>query len=107
MLQIFVHRGNSYERLSDFQSRLMDQFPNAKLLTKLTAPEEETQQSPEQREKNKLDQLYIYIYIEIASDTSNENGCDFFFFLMRLFLLTLDTIDILYLVHLCSNLNKV
>lgn len=47
-LQIFVHRGNGFERLSEFQSRLLDQFPNAELLTKLTPPEEEMQQSPEQ-----------------------------------------------------------
>uniref|UniRef100_A0A6A7FSL4 Dedicator of cytokinesis protein 1 isoform X2 n=2 Tax=Hirondellea gigas TaxID=1518452 RepID=A0A6A7FSL4_9CRUS len=46
--KIFVHRGNGFERLSEFQSRLLDQFPNAELLTKLTPPEQDKQESPEQ-----------------------------------------------------------
>lgn len=46
--KIFVHRGDGYERLSDFQNRMLGQFPNAELLTKLTPPERAKQESAEQ-----------------------------------------------------------
>ncbi|XP_059050512.1 dedicator of cytokinesis protein 1 [Achroia grisella] len=34
----FVYRGNEYEQLADFTERLMDEWPNAEVLTKLDAP---------------------------------------------------------------------
>uniref|UniRef100_T1IIV8 Dedicator of cytokinesis protein 1 n=1 Tax=Strigamia maritima TaxID=126957 RepID=T1IIV8_STRMM len=39
--KVFIYRGKEYERLSDFSSHLQNQFPNAKLLTKLAPPDNE------------------------------------------------------------------
>lgn len=46
--QVFVYRGNGYERLGDFTSRILDQFPNAELMKKLTPPSDEVKESPQQ-----------------------------------------------------------
>ena len=43
-----MYRGNGYERLGDFQSRILDQFPNAELMKKLTPPSDEVKESPQQ-----------------------------------------------------------
>ena len=36
--KVFVYRGRGFERLPDFQSRLLDQFPTAELMTSLSPP---------------------------------------------------------------------
>ncbi|XP_068248217.1 dedicator of cytokinesis protein 1 isoform X5 [Palaemon carinicauda] len=46
--KVFVYRGNGYERLGDFTSRILDQFPNAELMKKLTPPSDEVKESPQQ-----------------------------------------------------------
>ncbi|XP_063609034.1 dedicator of cytokinesis protein 1-like isoform X2 [Penaeus indicus] len=46
--RVFVYRGNGYERLGDFTSRILDQFPNAELMKKLTPPSDEVKESPQQ-----------------------------------------------------------
>lgn len=43
-----MYRGNGYERLGDFTSRILDQFPNAELMKKLTPPSDEVKESPQQ-----------------------------------------------------------
>ena len=47
--KVFVYRGRGYERLPEFQSRILDQFPMAELMTKLSPPSE--------AEMNQLGQL--------------------------------------------------
>lgn len=37
----FIYRGKEYERLSEFNTRLLNQFPNAQLMSKLGAPGDE------------------------------------------------------------------
>ena len=44
--KIYIYRGNGYERLADFQSRILDQFPNAEFITK--APSDNAKESAEQ-----------------------------------------------------------
>ncbi|XP_075232677.1 dedicator of cytokinesis protein myoblast city [Lycorma delicatula] len=44
----FVYRGKEYERLSDFCSRTLNQFPNAELLSRLTPPSTDITESPNQ-----------------------------------------------------------
>ncbi|KAL1415726.1 hypothetical protein MTO96_006604 [Rhipicephalus appendiculatus] len=46
--KVFVYRGKEYERLSDFSTRLLNQFPNAILLTKLTIPGNDVTESQSQ-----------------------------------------------------------
>ncbi|XP_069941837.1 dedicator of cytokinesis protein 1 isoform X2 [Cherax quadricarinatus] len=46
--KVFVYRGNGFERLADFTSRILDQFPNAELMKKLTPPSYEVKESPQQ-----------------------------------------------------------
>ncbi|XP_076042771.1 dedicator of cytokinesis protein 1-like isoform X4 [Oratosquilla oratoria] len=46
--KVFVYRGHGYERLSDFTTRIMDQFPNAEMMKKLTPPSNEVKDSPQQ-----------------------------------------------------------
>lgn len=54
--KVFVYRGKEYERLSDFSTRLLNQFPNAILLTKLTIPGNDVTESQSQYlQINKVD----------------------------------------------------
>ena len=54
----FVYRGKEYERLSEFSGRLLNQFPNAQLMTKLDPPGEEIMDSNEQfLQINKVDPI--------------------------------------------------
>ncbi|KAG8178683.1 hypothetical protein JTE90_011611 [Oedothorax gibbosus] len=46
--RVFVYRGNAYEPLSDFSSRLLNQYPLAKLMTKLSPPGEDITESKDQ-----------------------------------------------------------
>ncbi|XP_065221520.1 dedicator of cytokinesis protein 2 isoform X3 [Planococcus citri] len=46
--KVFVHRGKEYDRLSDFCSRMMNQYPNAEQMTKLTPPGNDILESPGQ-----------------------------------------------------------
>lgn len=46
--QVFVYRGRGFERLPEFQSRILDQFPTAELMTKLSAPTEAEMDRPGQ-----------------------------------------------------------
>ncbi|XP_017782334.1 PREDICTED: dedicator of cytokinesis protein 1 isoform X3 [Nicrophorus vespilloides] len=46
--KVFVYRGKSYERLGDFSSRIMNEFPKAELLTKLTPPSDDIKNSKDQ-----------------------------------------------------------
>ncbi|KAK8379060.1 hypothetical protein O3P69_019104 [Scylla paramamosain] len=46
--KVFVYRGNGFERLAEFQTRILDQFRNAELMKKLTPPSEEAKESPHQ-----------------------------------------------------------
>ncbi|XP_040577137.1 dedicator of cytokinesis protein 1 [Lepeophtheirus salmonis] len=42
----FVYRGRGYEKLSEFQNRIMDQFPDAELMKTLETPSDEESQKP-------------------------------------------------------------
>merc|ERR1719318_2480966 len=46
--KVFVYRGRGFERLPDFQSRLLDQFPTAELMTSLSPPSVVETESPGQ-----------------------------------------------------------
>ena len=46
--KVFVYRGRGFERLPDFQSRLLDQFPTAELMTSLSPPSALETESPGQ-----------------------------------------------------------
>jgi hypothetical protein len=57
---VFVYRGRGFERLPEFQSRILDQFPTAELMTKLSAPTEEEMDQPGQMVQiNKVQRKYI------------------------------------------------
>ncbi|KAI8499441.1 Dedicator of cytokinesis protein 2 [Branchiostoma belcheri] len=47
--KVFIYRGKEYERLGDFTSRLLSQFPHAQPINKVTAPGPEILESPSQR----------------------------------------------------------
>ncbi|XP_064466141.1 dedicator of cytokinesis protein 1-like [Ornithodoros turicata] len=56
--KVYVYRGKEYERLSDFSSRLLNQFPNAQLLKTLKQPGEEITESDNQYlQINKVDPI--------------------------------------------------
>ena len=56
--KIFVFRGKEYERLSDFSNRIMLQFPNAETMNRLTPPDQEIMDSPQQYlQMNKVDPM--------------------------------------------------
>ena len=56
--KVFVYRGRGFERLPDFQSRLLDQFPTAELMTKLSAPTQaETEQPGQLNQINKVEPI--------------------------------------------------
>ncbi|CAG0915482.1 unnamed protein product [Notodromas monacha] len=42
----FICRGSVFEKLSDFQTRIMNQFPNAEIMKKLDEPSQEKMDSP-------------------------------------------------------------
>ncbi|XP_053619382.1 dedicator of cytokinesis protein 1 isoform X3 [Plodia interpunctella] len=44
----FVYRGNEFEQLADFKERLLDEWPDAEVLTKLDTPGEDITQSDKQ-----------------------------------------------------------
>ncbi|XP_013378716.1 LOW QUALITY PROTEIN: dedicator of cytokinesis protein 1-like [Lingula anatina] len=46
--KVFIYRGKEYERLSDFTTRLQNQFPNAQLMKTLTPPGEDILESDSQ-----------------------------------------------------------
>jgi hypothetical protein len=57
--KVFVYRGRGFERLPEFQSRILDQFPTAELMTKLSAPTEEEMDQPGQMVQiNKVQRKY-------------------------------------------------
>ncbi|XP_056641342.1 dedicator of cytokinesis protein 1 isoform X3 [Diorhabda sublineata] len=54
--KVFVYRGKEYERLADFNARILNEFPKAELLNKLTQPGEEIVGSDKQYiQINKVD----------------------------------------------------
>ncbi|XP_071039760.1 dedicator of cytokinesis protein 1 isoform X2 [Parasteatoda tepidariorum] len=54
--KVFVYRGKPYELLTDFSSRLLNQYPNAQLMTKLAPPGEDITESDKQYlQINKID----------------------------------------------------
>lgn len=54
----FVYRGKSFEKRPDFQARILDQFPNAELMTVLKTPSEEEKSQPVQwLQINKVDPI--------------------------------------------------
>lgn len=54
--KVFVYRGKEYERLSDFSSRMLNQYPIAQLMTKLALPGEDITESNKQYlQINKID----------------------------------------------------
>jgi dedicator of cytokinesis protein 1 len=56
--KIFVFRGKEYERLSEFSNRIMLQFPNAETMNRLTPPDQEIMDSPQQYlQMNKVDPM--------------------------------------------------
>ena len=56
--KIFVFRGKEYERLSDFTNRILFQFPNAEIMNRLTPPDQEIKDSPQQYlQINKVDPM--------------------------------------------------
>ncbi|CAH1397385.1 unnamed protein product [Nezara viridula] len=46
--KVFIYRGKEYERLSDFCTRTLNQFPKAELMNTLTLPSEDVTESPNQ-----------------------------------------------------------
>lgn len=46
--KVFIYRGKEYERLDDFNSRILNEFPKAELFKKITAPELEIMESSKQ-----------------------------------------------------------
>ncbi|XP_077992462.1 dedicator of cytokinesis protein 1-like isoform X2 [Glandiceps talaboti] len=46
--KLFIYRGKEYERLADFNSRLQNMYPSAKMLDKTTMPEKEILESTAQ-----------------------------------------------------------
>lgn len=46
--RVFVYRGKEYERLADFNSRILNEFPRAELLNKLTPPNDDIMESDKQ-----------------------------------------------------------
>lgn len=56
--KVFVFRGKEYERLGDFTNRILLQFPNAETMNKLTPPDQEIMDSPQQYlQINKVDPM--------------------------------------------------
>ncbi len=56
--KIFVYRGKGFERLPEFQGRMLDQFPNAELMKTLKPPSEEDKERPVQLlQINKVDPI--------------------------------------------------
>ncbi|KAK9873197.1 hypothetical protein WA026_021430 [Henosepilachna vigintioctopunctata] len=54
--KVFVYRGKEYERLADFNSRILNEFPKAELLNKLTPPGSDITESDKQYiQINKVD----------------------------------------------------
>ncbi|XP_054707947.1 dedicator of cytokinesis protein 1-like [Uloborus diversus] len=54
--KVFVYRGKEYELLSDFSSRLLNQYPTAQLMTKLAPPGKDITESEKQYlQINKID----------------------------------------------------
>ncbi|VEN37348.1 unnamed protein product [Callosobruchus maculatus] len=54
--KVFIYRGKEYERLADFNVRILNEFPKAELLNKLTPPGEEITGSDKQYiQINKVD----------------------------------------------------
>lgn len=43
--KVFIYRGKDYERISEFSSRILNEFPHAQPLNKLTPPEREILES--------------------------------------------------------------
>lgn len=46
--KVFIYRGKEYERLDDFNSRILNEFPKAELFMKLTAPGKDVMESNKQ-----------------------------------------------------------
>lgn len=46
--KVFIYRGKEYERLADFNARIMNEFPKAELLNKLTPPGDDIKLSDKQ-----------------------------------------------------------
>lgn len=46
--KVYIYRGKEYERLADFNARILNEFPKAELLNKLTPPSEDITQSERQ-----------------------------------------------------------
>jgi dedicator of cytokinesis protein 1 len=46
--KVFIYRGKEYERLADFNARILNEFPKAELLNKLTPPSEDITESDKQ-----------------------------------------------------------
>ncbi|XP_018575461.1 dedicator of cytokinesis protein 2 isoform X2 [Anoplophora glabripennis] len=56
--KIFIYRGKEYERLADFNARILNEFPKAELLNKLTPPGEDITGSDKQYVQiNKVDPI--------------------------------------------------
>ena len=45
----FVYRGKGFERLADFESRILDQFPHAEPMRTMDAPTDEEKEDAKQR----------------------------------------------------------
>ncbi|KAB7505734.1 Dedicator of cytokinesis protein 1 [Armadillidium nasatum] len=56
--KVFIYRGNGFERLSEFRSRILDPFPNAEVMKTLSPPSKEDMESAKQHiQINKVDCL--------------------------------------------------
>lgn len=53
--KVYIYRGKEYERLADFNARILNEFPRAELLNKLTPPGDDVTQSEGQC-------ILIYLY---------------------------------------------
>ena len=60
--KVFVYRGRGFERLPEFQGRMLNQFPNAELMKTLKAPSEADKERPVQL-------LQINMVVPVMSET--------------------------------------
>ncbi|XP_065350993.1 dedicator of cytokinesis protein 1 isoform X4 [Cloeon dipterum] len=77
--KVYVYRGKEYERLTDFSSRILLQFPNAELMNKLVPPGEEITESDKQYlQINKIDPVMDDKNYNFSGKNINESILKFY-----------------------------
>ena len=73
--KVFVYRGKGFERLPEFQSRILDQFPNAELMKTLQPPTDEEKERPTQLlQINKVDPVMAAAEARFGGKTNVHHG---------------------------------